>query len=473
MKLRELTILSLLALAPATAVADAVYDAVQAAAASPRNRALQRAAGDALKDAGRYKEAISFYLKADNAENLGAAEAAFYMYDFDRASEYLDKYLAKRTKAEIQKDTDFTYRPDGEATDWTEYLSSRIDMGRSMLDRVEKIQVIDSINVPADKFFNYLRLARSAGRIVGEETLSRLVDDTTLDRLGLTDISGTGYMTESGEDVIWTGADADGNTRMFESVRLADGTWDTPVPLFDYETIFGNDNGLWISAPFLMNDGVTLYFAADGEESLGGLDIFISRRDGDRFLQPSNIGMPYNSPFNDYLYAIDEQTGTGWWVTDRNGIPDMVTVYTFIPQELRINYPVDTPDLAAYAKVTSIAATQEPGSDHSRLLRRIESLDESRQTSDASGDFAFALPDGRIVRRLSDLRSSLARQAMQEYLGAVREIDTTSRQLAGLRDAYAKGDRSHDEEIIRLEDRLDTLRASLTELSNHVVTSEE
>lgn len=77
------------------------------------------------------------------------------------------------------------------------------------------------------------------------------------------------------------------------------------------------------------------------------------------------------------------------------------------------------------------------------------------------------------MRRLSDLRSSLARQAMQEYLGAVREIDTTSRQLAGLRDAYAKGDRSHDEEIIRLEDRLDTLRASLTELSNHVVTSEE
>ena len=278
MKLRDLTILSLTVLAPAAASADATYEAVEAAVAAPRNRALQRAAGDALKDAGKYKEAITFYLKSDNAGNLGAAEAAFYMYDFDKAATYLEKYLAKRTKAEIAKDTDFTYRPDGEPTDWTEYLSSRIDMGKSMLDRVEKIQVIDSINVPADKFFNYLRLARSAGRVVGEETVARIVDDATLDRLELTEISGPAYMTESGDDVIWTGADTDGNARMFESVRLADGTWDNPAPLFDYESIFGNDNGLWISAPFLQNDGVTLYFAADGEESLGGLDICPAQR---------------------------------------------------------------------------------------------------------------------------------------------------------------------------------------------------
>ena len=123
--------------------------------------------------------------------------------------------------------------------------------------------------------------------------------------------------------------------------------------------------------------------------------------------------------------------------------------------------------------MSSIAATQEPGSDHSRLLRRIESLDDEKHTADRSGDFAFALPDGRIIRRLSDLRSSIARQAMQEYLDATKEIAETDKRLSGLRAAYAKGDRSHDEEIIQLEDRLDTLRSSLTDLSNHVVTSEE
>ena len=62
---------------------------------------------------------------------------------------------------------------------------------------------------------------------------------------------------------------------------------------------------------------------------------------------------------------------------------------------------------------------------------------------------------------------------MQEYLDATKEIAETDKRLSGLRAAYAKGDRSHDEEIIQLEDRLDTLRSSLTDLSNHVVTSEE
>lgn len=453
-------------------MADSADEAVAAAVAAPRNKALARAAGDALKDAGRYEEAIKFYLKSDNSGNLGAAEAAFYLYDFDRASTYLDKYLAKRTKAEAARDADFTYRPGDEPTDWTDYLAARISMGASMLDRVEKIQVIDSINVPAESFFNYMKLARSAGRIINADAVGRIVSDDTLDHLGLTDIQTPAYMTESGEEVIWPGADDEGNTRMFESVRLADGTWDTPRPLFDYTSVFGSTSGSWISAPFLMSDGVTLYFAADGDESLGGLDIFISRRDGDKFLQPSNIGMPYNSPFNDYLYAIDEETGTGWWATDRNHTGDSVTVYTFIPQELRINYPVDTPSLTSYARMASIQATLEPGADHSRLLRRIDALDEGRRAATATQDFAFALPDGRVVHRMSDLRSNLARRAMQEYLTASRQAAQMASQLESMRRAYAGGDHSISADIIALEDRLDTMRATLRDLSNQVVNAE-
>lgn len=471
MKLNFITIL-LVALSAVPVYADTVSDAVEAAKAAPRNRILQREAGDALKDAGRYQEAITFYQKADNAANLGAAEAAFYLYDFDSARSFLDKYTSKRTKAEAAKDTDFTFRPGDEPIDWTEYLGSRIDMGASMLDRVEKIQIIDSINVPAEKFFNFVRIARSAGRLADAQTVANVVDDATLDRLRLTDITAPAFVTESGEEMLWTGVDAEGNAKVYESVKLADGTWDTPRPMFDYEQMFGSTNGQWISAPFLMSDGVTLYFAADGEESLGGLDIFISRRDEDGFLQPSNIGMPYNSPFNDYLYAIDEETGTGWWATDRNLLTDSVTIYTFIPQELRINYPVDTPDLASYARVSSIASTIEPGADHSKLLRRIASIDNTPTSAKRADDFIFALPDGRIVRRLSDLRSNIARQAMNDYQDALRKSKADEKRLSALREAYARGDRSVSAEILRLEEAIELSRASLTELSNAVITAE-
>ena len=85
-----------------------VTKAVNLAREAPKNKVLNRKAGEALQEAGRYKEAVSFYLKGDNAANLGAAECYFYIYDFDKAEEHLDKYLAKRTKAEEAKDRNFS-----------------------------------------------------------------------------------------------------------------------------------------------------------------------------------------------------------------------------------------------------------------------------------------------------------------------------------------------------------------------------
>ena len=220
-----------------------------------------------------------------------------------------------------------------------------------------------------------------------------------------------------------------------------------------------------------MAEGDTHYFAADGEESLGNLDIFISRRDEDGFLQPSNIGMPYNSPYNDYLYAIDEQNGVGWWVTDRNCIPDMVTVYTFIPQELRNNYAADTPGLARYAMVSSIADTWAPVADYADVKKRIEKAAESRRTG-PSREFDFALPDGRVMHRLSDFRSAMARNLMKNYLKEREYADKAAKTLEDMRRRYAAGETSLTTEILGAEKSLEASRANLLDLSNQVVSAE-
>ena len=445
--------------------------AIEAARKAPRNQALNRAAADALKGAGRYAESIPFYMKAGNQGNLGAAEASYYLYDFEKARDYLDKYLEKRTDAEETRDTNFTYRIGGEPVDWAEYLSGRIDLGRSMLDRVEKIQIIDSINVPAEQFFEFVKMARSAGSLQSGDVTGRIVTIDDLDRLKVEDIGSPAYLTESGDDMIWVGYDAEGGSSVYESSRLADDNWDAPRKLFDYSSIFGNENGSVVSYPFLMADGTTLYFAADGEESLGNLDIFISRRDEDGFLQPSNIGMPYNSPYNDYLYAIDEQNGVGWWVTDRNGIPDMVTVYTFLPQELRNNYASDVPGLVDYAKVTSIASTWAPGADYSDVKRRIEKS-ASMRVSGPSNEFDFALPDGRVMHRLSDFRSAMARDLMKSYLKEREYMAKAEATLAEMRGRYAAGDKSLANEILGAEKALEQTRANLLNYSNQVVSAE-
>ena len=88
----------------------------------------------------------------------------------------------------------------------------------------------------------------------------------------------------------------------------------------------------------------------------------------------------------------------------------MVTVYTFIPQELRNNYDSDTPGLTGYAKVSSIADTWAEGADYAEVKKRIEKAAESRRTG-PSREFDFALPDGRVMHRLSDFRSAMAEGA--------------------------------------------------------------
>ena len=458
------------------AMADAVDDAIAAARKAPRNTSLARAAAEALRNAGRIDEAITYWLKSGNTGQLEAAEAAFGLYRFDDAAGYLDTYLSKRTKAEVEKEPTVTTTTGAEIP-LSEWLSARIDLGRSMLDRVEKIQVIDSINVPAERFFRFMYLAREAGTLAGEGATAKVATDAVLDSLGLAYIDAPAYLTERGDELYWTGTDEEGRSAIFESSLLSDGMWDTPLRLFDFAEIFGNTSGQSVTTPFLMPDGVTLYFAADGDDSLGGLDIFISRRDSDgRFLQPSNIGMPYNSPANDYMYAIDEETGLGWWASDRSGLQDTVTIYTFIPQELRINYDVDTPGLPAYAALSSIKLSQPEGADYTALRRRVQSLADPLSNGhgqEGSGAvFDFAMPDGRIMHRLSDFRSSMARASMTRLLKARAEADADAAALAELRQRYSRGDRSVGPEILRRERQLETTRAELRDLANQVAAAE-
>lgn len=56
-------------------------------------------------------------------------------------------------------------------------------------------------------------------------------------------------------------------------------------------------------APFILPDGVTLYFSSEGHENMGGYDIFFTNLTEDGFWNPpTNMGYPINSPDNDVFY---------------------------------------------------------------------------------------------------------------------------------------------------------------------------
>ena len=69
--------------------------------------------------------------------------------------------------------------------------------------------------------------------------------------------------------------------QLYSRIRLLDG-WSEPESLTSL-----NEQGN-VNYPFLMSDGITLYYASDGEGSLGGYDIFVTRYDSENsnYLRP-------------------------------------------------------------------------------------------------------------------------------------------------------------------------------------------
>ena len=403
------------------------------------------------------EEARQAAAKGNTDAMLELARLALKAYRFDEAIDAIGKYNAK-----------------GKSSSEAESIKIRAQHGKSMLDRVENIQVIDSINVDADAFFAAFNLSAPTGKLADSEIVnSALSNDWRAEHPDVI-VASPVFVNESGERMLWTttGGDHASNTTIWELESLADGTWDTPRALFDYATIFdGDDSGVSLFAPFLMSDGVTLYFGAEGDASLGGYDIFITRRDDDNtFLQPQNIGMPYNSPSNDYMYAIDELTGIGWWATDRNNIPGKVTIYRFVPSDLRVNYSPDTPGLIGLASLSSgVAATHPQGADYTTLLAALPAA--NAQSSADEPDFTFAI-QGKIYTSLDDFRNDSARRLMESYLDYADEYDLDRQDLDRLRIKYRKGDKSVRQQIIQLEKSQEEGRLRLRSMANEIIRCE-
>ncbi len=390
----------------------------------------------AKKKTAKAKTSKAAKAKANTGGLLSNVEQAFLDYQFDKALELLEE-------------------SEGSSDSKSEDLKRRAMLGSAMLGRVENIAIIDSLTVDKDDFFTAYNLSAPTGYIAENGSLPEEL---------ATDGNPTVFISESGETMIWS-QPADANSRrLVSSHLLADDTWESPQPLGNALESVSN-----AAYPFLMADGSTLYFAGQGDESLGGYDIFISRNNGDEFLQPQNIGMPYNSPYDDYMLVIDELTGAGWWATDRNRIDGKVTIYVFVPQELRVNYPADTPNLIARAKITTISGTGNASVDRTRVKNAIAALDNESPSGDR--EFQFAMPGGKIYSRMSDFSSPEAAEAMKLFLDTQFKLSMEEDALAEMRAAFASG-ASNNSEILQAEQRIESLRSELRRLSNEVVKSE-
>jgi hypothetical protein len=185
-----------------------------------------------------------------------------------------------------------------------------------------------------------------------------------------------------------------------------------------------------------------LYFASKDEEGLGEYDIYMTRWDEDSksFYKPENIGMPFNSESNDYLYVIDEFNQLGWFASDRGLGTDSVCLYTFIPTDSRRIYNAQEYEyelLVGLANIKSIRDTWTDKNEVSKALARLESVKKTAKRG-SSKDFEFIINDNIVYTNVSQFIHKNSLPLVEKWIEMKSSLENLIDRLNTLRLKYMK-----------------------------------
>ena len=346
-------------------------------------------------------------------KKVTAAEA-MAAYDFSQAEDILERQIAdlKRKK---------------QPTVHEEQLLETARKSQIRLHATEQVTIIDSMVLPKKQVLSQIKLSQECGSLLSCAELFKAKEDNYC----------TAFRNELGNHMVYSEANKNGHLRLKEK-SLIGGEWTMEKQLMGFKEE-EEDN---FNFPFMLTDGITMYYAAECEESIGGYDIFMTRYDADnqQFLTPENIGMPFNSPANDYLMVIDDFLQLGWFVTDRNQHGDTVCLYTFIPSETRRIYneeQIGKKKLASLARITSIKDTWTDKAAVEAARKRLAEARQGLKDEKKNRDFIFVVNDNKTYYTLENFKNAQAKQKAKIWVETQKEYDAKAGELNSLRNKYA------------------------------------
>ena len=377
------------------------------------------------------------------------AEEAMAAYDFALAEEILEQQIADLTKKK-------------KPTVQEEELLETARKSLIRLHATEQVTFIDSLILPKKQVLKQIKLSEESGSIMSCADFFKTNGgkDCTL------------FRNELGNHVVYSEVNQKGHLRLKEK-SLIGGEWTMEKQLTGFEEE-EEDN---LNFPFMLSDGITMYYAAECEESIGGYDIFMTRYDTDeqKFLAPENIGMPFNSPANDYLLVIDEFQQLGWFVTDRNQPADTVCLYTFIPTETRRIYneqELGATKLASLARISSIKDTWKDLNAVNAAKQRLAEARKGQKDETKNREFTFVVNDSKTYYTLAQFKNKQAQQKAKVWVESQKEYEIRGKELNALRDKYAtmneSGRKQIASQILLAESTLERLAADKLALEKEI-----
>lgn len=253
-----------------------------------------------------------------------------------------------------------------------------------------------------------------------------------LDSLGGDNLSRAIFIPDGSRDIYYSAKDEEGIRNIY-ATHLTDSLWSVPTLINEQMTSSSDE-----IYPMLSPDGQSLYFASKGLYGMGGYDLYVSNWNSETndWDMPVNMGFPYSSPYDDFLFVNTEDGKYSIFASNRECGRDSVTIYVLEYDSMPVRKAVtDVDELRALASLN-------PARDHSRIDNDAAVPDEGQQNESTKRYMdkmreVRALRDSvaRFGKNLEKMRSGLAGASSEEKARLTAEISDKEMMLPTLNSA--------------------------------------
>lgn len=359
-------------------------------------------------------------------------------YRYEEALENYNTYISMLTKSKSP-------------TEKYENTLRQTSLGSQMIKGVEKVVIVDSVVVDKNKFLDAYKINEESGNLY---TYNNFFDTEENNE-------GTVYQTELENKLYYGNKDKNNHLNIYTRTKLLD-QW-SEAALLPKSINTGAD----ANYPFVLSDGITLYYASKGEGSMGGYDIFVTRYNSETntYLKSDNVGMPFNSPFNDYMYVIDEFNNLGWFASDRYQPNNKVCIYIFIPNESKQIYDYDATESNKLISLARISSLKESWNGKMADVKAAkERLTEARNHKPKAKEkevFEFVINDQITYTKPEDFTSPKAAELVNDWQQTLSDYNTQIRKLEKQRELFGSSDKEKQKSlapgILDLEKRVEQI----------------
>ncbi|MBS2212264.1 PD40 domain-containing protein [Carboxylicivirga mesophila] len=356
----------------------------------------------------------------------GVSRDAFYYlgrayqlsYQFDEAGKQYARFLKYASASDIRNEKAIKYQQECE-------------YGLQQSAKIFSLTVYQRDTVPAEDFLNAYHPAKDVGKVMHNESFF----ESGLDPKGIL------YLTERGDEVYFTMTKEDKGEGIYKMEKLLDG-WSESLELDGISSEFNERH------PFLLIDGSTIFFSSNREGGLGGYDLYKANYDAESksFSQPVNMGIPFNSPKDDFLFVADEFNSVAWFASNRETNDSTLIVYTIKWDDTVVkNFVEDINQVRSEAELSLSSESYTYGVNGEA---KQSDVNASKQPA-----FRFMVADTLEYTQLDHFKSADAKATFTEAMELQHQKDSLSALMRQKRQAYARTN-SDDERAMLVNDIL-------------------